>query len=94
MFNQVWSPKDAEQLKELREAAQIDISILAKTYALSVAQLRQLENGGDSAFYSPAIKNATGRKLLMHFGVEIKAVSEKVIKNKNLLASIRPKIFL
>lgn len=91
MFNQVWSPKDAEQLKELREAAQIDISILAKTYALSVAQLRQLENGGDSAFYSPAIKNATGRKLLMHFGVDIKAVSEKGDKKQEFASLNTPK---
>jgi len=29
MSNQVWLPEDAALLKELREAAQIDISVLA-----------------------------------------------------------------
>ena len=71
MSIQVWSPKDAQQLKELREAAQIDISILARTCSLSIKQIKQLEDGGESSFYSPAIKYASGKKLLMCFGVDI-----------------------
>ena len=70
MSNQVWLPEDAALLKELREAAQIDISALARDYSLSKTQIKQLEEGGDSSFYSPAIKLAAGRKLLMHFGVD------------------------
>jgi transcriptional regulator with XRE-family HTH domain len=70
MSNQVWLPEDATLLKELREAAQIDISVLAGVYLLSKTQIKQLEEGGDSSFYSPAIKLAAGRKLLMHFGVD------------------------
>jgi transcriptional regulator with XRE-family HTH domain len=77
MSTQVWLPKDAEQLKELREAAQTDISILARMYSLSITQIKQLEDGGESSFYSPAIKYATGRKLLMHFGVDITEIKEK-----------------
>lgn len=70
MSNQVWLPKDAALLKELREAANVDISALAIDYSLSKTQIKQLEEGGDSSFYSPAIKLAAGRKLLIHFGVD------------------------
>ena len=53
MSNQIWLPKDAALLKELREAAKINISALAIDYALSKTQIKQLEEGGDSSFYSP-----------------------------------------
>jgi len=33
MSNQVWLPEDAALLKELREAAQIDNSVLAGVYS-------------------------------------------------------------
>jgi len=82
MSNQVWLPEDAALLKELREAAQIDISVLAGVYSLSKTQIKQLEEGGDSSFYSPAIKLATGRKLLMHFGVDDLPVGKTNNQNK------------
>ena len=82
MSNQVWLPEDAALLKELREAAQIDISALAGAYLLSKTQIKQLEDGGDSSFYSPAIKLATGRKLLMHFGVDDLPVGKTDNQNK------------
>jgi len=82
MSNQVWLPEDAALLKELREAAQIDISVLAGVYLLSKTQIKQLEEGGDSSFYSPAIKLAAGRKLLMHFGVDDLPVGKTNNQNK------------
>jgi transcriptional regulator with XRE-family HTH domain len=82
MSNQVWLPEDAALLKELREAAQIDTSTLAMYYSLSKKQVKQLEEGGDSSFYSPAIKLATGRKLLMHFGVDDLPVSKTDNQNQ------------
>ena len=91
MSIQVWSPKDAQQLKELREAAQIDISILARTCSLSIKQIKQLEDGGESSFYSQAIKYETGKKLLMRFGVDIKAVSEKGDKKQEFASLNTPK---
>ena len=91
MSIQVWSPKDAQQLKELREAAQIDISILARMYSLSITQIKQLEDGGESSFYSPAIKYATGRKLLMHFGVDITEIKEKGVKKQEFASLNNPK---
>jgi transcriptional regulator with XRE-family HTH domain len=83
MSNQVWLPEDAALLKELREAAQIDISVLAGVYLLSKTQINQLEEGGDSSFYSSAIKLATGRKLLMHFGVDDLPVGRTDKQNQN-----------
>jgi hypothetical protein len=91
MSTQVWLPKDAEQLKELREAAQTDISILARMYSLSITQIKQLEDGGESSFYSPAIKYATGRKLLMHFGVDITEIKEKGVKKQEFASLNNPK---
>jgi hypothetical protein len=38
--------------------------MLARRSALSVTQVRQLEEGGDSAFYSTHIKGSVGRRVL------------------------------
>ena len=66
-----WLPEHAEQLKRLRLAAGIEITTLAKKHSISSAQVRQLEESGDSAFYSPEIKYTVGRKLIRSLGEEI-----------------------
>jgi len=68
MSSQIWQPKDGVLLKSLREEAEIEITSLAHLHCLSKTQVNQLEEGGDSSFYSPEIKLASGRKLLMYFG--------------------------
>ncbi len=79
MTNQVWLPVDGALLKKLREEAGVDITSLARIHSLSTAQVKQLEEGGDSSFYTPSIKLSTGRKLLMHFGADV-AFSEKIVE--------------
>jgi DNA-binding XRE family transcriptional regulator len=74
---QVWLPADGALLRKLREDAGVEITTLARLHTLSTSQIKQLENGGDSSFYTPSIKLATGRKLLMHFGADIQPL-EKV----------------
>ena len=59
-----WSDEEAAELQKLREEAHLDSSRFAIENAISHAQLLQLENGGDSLFYSPAIKAHLGRKLI------------------------------
>lgn len=71
MSHQIWSAADGALLKDLREKASVEISMLAIKQCLSKNQIKQLEDGGDSSFYSPAIKFATGRKLLLHFGADV-----------------------
>lgn len=71
-----WLPEHAKQLKSLRLAAGVEISTLAKRHSLSSAQVLQLEEGGDSSFYSPEIKYTVGRKLIRSFGEEITAFAE------------------
>ena len=66
-----WLPEHAEQLKRLRLAAGVEITTLAKKHSISSAQVRQLEESGDSAFYSPEIKYTVGRKLIRSLGEEI-----------------------
>jgi transcriptional regulator with XRE-family HTH domain len=55
---------DATALKNLREAAGLDIAQLAALANLSLGQVRQLEEGGDSHFYSPQIKSQSMRRVL------------------------------
>lgn len=55
---------DATALKSLREAAGLDIAQLASLANLSPGQVRQLEEGGDSNFYSPEIKSQSMRRVL------------------------------
>jgi len=66
-----WLPEHAEQLKRLRLAAGVEITTLAIKHSLSSAQVRQLEESGDSTFYSPEIKYTVGRKLIRSLGEEI-----------------------
>jgi hypothetical protein len=76
----IWTAEDAQQLKTLREARGLDIVILAKRHALSVHQVRQLEEDGDDRFYSQAIKLQVGRKLLTALGgnlVELPQVEDE-----------------
>ena len=55
---------EATTLKNLREAAGLDIAQLASLANLSLGQVRQLEEGGDSNFYSPQIKSQSMRRVL------------------------------
>jgi transcriptional regulator with XRE-family HTH domain len=59
-----WTAEDALLLQQLRQAAGLDTSQFAIESAISHAQLLQLENGGDTLFYSVAIKAHLGRKLI------------------------------
>jgi len=61
---QVWQAEDGHRLKALREARGWDVWRLARLCALSAAQIRQLEDGGESQFYSAAIKVLAGRRAL------------------------------
>ncbi len=58
------SENEAEILKTLREAAGLDVAQLASMANLSAGQIRQLEEGGDSHFYSPQIKAQSMRRVL------------------------------
>jgi transcriptional regulator with XRE-family HTH domain len=55
-------------LKNLREAAGLEVITLARQCNLSVSQIQQLEEGGDSSFYTPEIKFNSGQKLLRFLG--------------------------
>jgi transcriptional regulator with XRE-family HTH domain len=78
---QVWLPVDGALLKKLREEAGLEIITLARLHSLSTSQVSQLENGGDSSFYTPSIKLATGRKLLMHFGADVQPLEQAPEQN-------------
>lgn len=67
----VYDTCDPKYLRELREAAGIDLLVLARTACLSVAQVRQLESDGrDSLFYSDSIKRQAYKRVLMILGAE------------------------
>ena len=55
-------------MKNLREAAGLEVITLARQCNLSVSQIQQLEDGGDSSFYTPEIKFNSGKKLLRFLG--------------------------
>jgi hypothetical protein len=78
---QVWLPADGDLLKNLREAAGVEISTLARTHCLSILQIKQLEDGGDSSFYTPAIKLASGRRLLTHFGADVQPFVDDAVQD-------------
>lgn len=62
---------DPHYLRQLREAAGMDLVVLARIACLSVAQVRALESeDDDSFFYSDAIKRQAYKRLLMILGAE------------------------
>ena len=70
-----WTPEHGALLESLRIKAGMDLATLARRNMLSTLQVKQLEKGGDSGFYSPAIKFSTGQKLLKFFGHHLKLAS-------------------
>lgn len=64
MSDLFWSPELQNRLKQTRLNAGISADELARCCALSLAQLTQLEEGGDSKFYSQKIKFRSGVKAL------------------------------
>lgn len=55
---------DLDKVHALRTSHGLSMEALAKHCALSIRQLRQIEEGGHDAFYSPAIKQLAVRKVL------------------------------
>lgn len=64
----VWTPENGALLQQLRINAKMDIGTLAQRNMVSRSQVLQLEEGGDSSFYSPEIKYHVGKKLIGFFG--------------------------
>ena len=68
MSNLDWQTSDGVTLKSLRQSAGIGLSVLARKASLSVEQLKQLEDGGSSLFYTEAIKLRAGERVLSILG--------------------------
>jgi len=60
----IWRAEDGLELKALRESCGWDVWALSRACALSAGQIRQLEDGGESLFYTAAIKAHAGRHAL------------------------------
>ena len=80
-----WTAEHGTLLKSLRQNAGLDIAMLARKHIVSTTQVDQLENGGDTAFYNPDIKFATGKKLLRALGhqmPEVEVATAAVVTQK------------
>lgn len=69
-MQRVFEDCDPIYLRQLREAAGLDLMALARTACLSVAQVRHLEGEGDGVFYSQSIKRQAYKRLLMILGAD------------------------
>ena len=70
MNNNIWHPEDGALLQQLRISARLDELVFARSNAISLAQLRELEGRGQGSFYTAHIKSHTGFKLLRKLGHE------------------------
>lgn len=67
----VYQTCDPAYLRQLREQAEMDLAVLAKTACLSLAQVRELEQGTETGvFYSMSIRRQAYKRLLMILGAE------------------------
>jgi transcriptional regulator with XRE-family HTH domain len=55
---------EPDSVRSLRVAHGVSVEALARHCSLSVRQLRQIEEGGSDAFYSPAIKQLATHKVM------------------------------
>ena len=65
-----WTAVEQDLLHKCRLDANIDETAFARRHNISLAQLRELENGLGAFFYSPKIKAQVGCRLLQELGVE------------------------
>jgi cytoskeleton protein RodZ len=66
--NSGWTDSDGIELKRSRESAGNDVYSFARQNNLSTHQLLELEEGGNSYFYTTSIKYNVGKKLLNSLG--------------------------
>ena len=76
----VYDTCDPDYLRQLRAASGVEETWLARTACLSVAQVRQLEEGGESLFYSLTIKRQAYKRLLMILGAEPPTVVVDIVE--------------
>lgn len=82
MNNPTWRSEDGQLLRSLREEAGIDELVFARSNTVSLAQLKELEQGGNSSFYNPTIKRSTGVKLLKKLGHELVTPELVIVANE------------
>ncbi len=90
MNDQIWQAEDGRLLKDLRTAAGLDIHEFSRAASISLAQLRQLEEGGNELFYSQTIKFQMGRKLLRKLGADVVRVAEEPVPETPSLFGFAP----
>ena len=69
-MQRVFEDCDPIYLRQLRQAAGMEVMTLARTACLSVAQVRHLEGEGDGMFYSSSIKRQAYKRVLMILGAD------------------------
>ena len=86
----VYERCDAAYLRQLQEAAGMDETQLARIACLSVAQVRQLAQGGDSLFYSQAVKRQAYKRLLLILGAPAPSQIEPSVHEDQPAQDVRP----
>ncbi|MDP4622473.1 MAG: hypothetical protein NWS85_06240 [Hydrogenophaga sp.] len=90
MNDPIWQAEDGRLLKDLRTSAGLDTHEFSRAASISVAQLRQLEDGGNELFYSQTIKFQMGRKLLRKLGADVVRVAEEPVPETPSLFDFSP----
>lgn len=71
MSTQYWGVNNGLLLKQKRIDSGLDIIVIAQKTLVSVEQIRQLEDGGNTSFYNSSIKLSIGKKLLAFFNCSL-----------------------
>lgn len=69
-MQRIFEDCDPIYLRQLRQAAGMEVMALARTACLSAAQVRHLEGEGDGMFYSSSIKRQAYKRVLMILGAD------------------------
>jgi len=83
-MQRVFEDCDPIYLRQLRQAAGLDLVALARTACLSVAHVRHLEGEGDGVFYSQSIKRQAYKRVLMILGADPPSANQDEVMQASL----------
>ena len=79
-----------QALRQLRVQLGIDPSLLATQACMSLSQLYELEDGGNSRFYSDSLRRQAGRRVARLLGADWDNLSLRELSNTNTSSNVVP----
>lgn len=82
--------RQGQALRQLRVQLGIDPSLLATQACMSLSQLYELEDGGNSRFYSDSLRRQAGRRVARLLGADWDNMALRELNSTNMSSNVVP----